>query len=670
MDGQGGEAKPPLTTWQWIQMVGNQNNNLRNIVVWLIIGLVVLALVNLLSDRAPQVASAEIPISQVVEDAKNGRIENVTFQGSRVTGKYRDSGKQFTSVAPKDPTSITTELMNSKQVTVKIDPSDGEGSSLLSVLVNWLPMLLLVAVWIFFMRQMQAGSGRAMGFGKSRAKLLTERHGRVTFEDVAGIDEAKDDLQEIVEFLRDPQKFQRLGGKIPRGALLVGPPGTGKTLLARAIAGEANVPFFTISGSDFVEMFVGVGASRVRDMFEQGKKNAPCIIFIDEIDAVGRHRGAGLGGGNDEREQTLNQLLVEMDGFETNEGIILIAATNRPDVLDPALLRPGRFDRQVVVPNPDIVGREKILRVHMKKVPLAPDVNANTIARGTPGFSGADLANLVNEAALLAARRNKRMVTQREFEEAKDKVMMGAERRSMVIDEEEKRKTAYHEAGHALVALHCPASDPIHKATIIPRGRALGMVMRLPERDSYSYARDKMYANLAVAMGGRVAEEIILGYDKVTSGASGDIQMATGLARSMVTKWGMSDRLGPLLYAQNEEEVFLGHSVARTQNVSEATAQLIDEEIRRFVEEAHEKARKILTEHLDDLHTIAKALLEYETLSGDEIRALLRGERIVRETPPEEPTVPTPPPSSVPTSGRPRGPDGIGPHQPEPQPSA
>ncbi len=670
MDGQGGEAKPPLTTWQWIQMVGNQNNNLRNIVVWLIIGLVVLALVNLLSDRAPQVASAEIPISQVVEDAKNGRIENVTFQGSRVTGKYRDSGKQFTSVAPKDPTSITTELMNSKQVTVKIDPSDGEGSSLLSVLVNWLPMLLLVAVWIFFMRQMQAGSGRAMGFGKSRAKLLTERHGRVTFEDVAGIDEAKDDLQEIVEFLRDPQKFQRLGGKIPRGALLVGPPGTGKTLLARAIAGEANVPFFTISGSDFVEMFVGVGASRVRDMFEQAKKNAPCIIFIDEIDAVGRHRGAGLGGGNDEREQTLNQLLVEMDGFETNEGIILIAATNRPDVLDPALLRPGRFDRQVVVPNPDIVGREKILRVHMKKVPLAPDVNANTIARGTPGFSGADLANLVNEAALLAARRNKRMVTQREFEEAKDKVMMGAERRSMVIDEEEKRKTAYHEAGHALVALHCPASDPIHKATIIPRGRALGMVMRLPERDSYSYARDKMYANLAVAMGGRVAEEIILGYDKVTSGASGDIQMATGLARSMVTKWGMSDRLGPLLYAQNEEEVFLGHSVARTQNVSEATAQLIDEEIRRFVEEAHEKARKILTEHLDDLHTIAKALLEYETLSGDEIRALLRGERIVRETPPEEPTVPTPPPSSVPTSGRPRGPDGNGPHQPEPQPSA
>jgi len=647
-------------------MLGNQNN-LRNIVIWLIIGLLVLALVNLLSDRAPQVSMVEIPISQVVEDARAGKIESVVFQGNKVTGKYRDSGKQFTSVAPKETSSITTELVNSKQVTVKIDGNDGEETSLLSVLVNWFPMLLLVAVWIFFMRQMQSGSGRAMGFGKSKAKLLTERHGRVTFEDVAGIDEAKDDLQEIVEFLRDPQKFQRLGGKIPRGALLVGPPGTGKTLLARAIAGEANVPFFTISGSDFVEMFVGVGASRVRDMFEQAKKNAPCIIFIDEIDAVGRHRGAGLGGGNDEREQTLNQLLVEMDGFETNEGVILIAATNRPDVLDPALLRPGRFDRQVVVPNPDIVGREKILRVHMKKTPLAPDVNANVIARGTPGFSGADLANLVNEAALLAARRNKRMVTQREFEEAKDKVMMGAERRSMVIDDEEKRKTAYHEAGHALVALHCPASDPIHKATIIPRGRALGMVMRLPERDSYSYARDKMYANLAVAMGGRVAEEIILGHDKVTSGASGDIQMATGLARSMVTKWGMSEKLGPLLYAQNEEEVFLGHSVARTQNVSEATARLIDEEIRRFVEEAYEKARTILTDNLGDLHKIAQALLEYETLSGDEMMALLRGEKIARETQAEEPPTAMPPPSSVPSSGRPRGPDGGG--HPEPQPS-
>ncbi|MDZ4738618.1 MAG: ATP-dependent zinc metalloprotease FtsH [Alphaproteobacteria bacterium] len=648
-------------------MFGNQNN-IRNIVVWIIIGLLVLALVNLLTDRTQAPVAAEIPISQVVEDARSGKIDQIIFQGSKVTGKYRDTGKSFSSTAPKDPSGITTELVNSKQVTVKIDENDGEQTTLLSVLINWFPMLLLVAVWIFFMRQMQSGSGRAMGFGKSRAKLLTERHGRVTFDDVAGIDEAKEDLQEIVEFLRDPQKFQRLGGKIPKGALLIGPPGTGKTLLARAIAGEANVPFFTISGSDFVEMFVGVGASRVRDMFEQAKKNAPCIIFIDEIDAVGRHRGAGLGGGNDEREQTLNQLLVEMDGFETNEGVILIAATNRPDVLDPALLRPGRFDRQIHVPNPDILGREKILKVHMKKVPLAPDVNPNVIARGTPGFSGADLANLVNEAALLAARRNKRMVTHREFEEAKDKVMMGAERKSMVITEDEKRKTAYHEAGHALVAIHCPASDPIHKATIIPRGRALGMVMRLPERDSYSYARDKMYANLAVAMGGRVAEEIILGYDKVTSGASGDIQMATGLARAMVTKWGMSEKLGPLMYAQNEDEVFLGHSVTRTQNVSEATAQIIDEETKRLVNEAYEKARSILTDRIADLHTIAQALLELETLSGDDIARLMRGEKIVREIPPEEPQTPMPPPSSVPSSGRPRGPDpGM---NPEPQPSA
>ncbi len=641
----------------------NGNQNLRNIVVWVVIGLLVLALINLLSPTTPQTKPTDIPISQVMRDAEAGKIQEVTFHDQKITGKYRDSNKEFTSNSPKDNGELVNEL-EANHVNVTIADTTNETPSLLSIIANWFPILLLIGVWIFFMRQMQGGGGRAMGFGKSRAKLLTERHGRVTFEDVAGIDEAKEDLQEIVEFLRDPQKFQRLGGKIPKGALLVGPPGTGKTLLARAIAGEANVPFFTISGSDFVEMFVGVGASRVRDMFEQAKKNAPCIIFIDEIDAVGRHRGAGLGGGNDEREQTLNQLLVEMDGFDTNEGVILIAATNRPDVLDPALLRPGRFDRQIVVPNPDIIGREKILKVHMKKVPLAPDVNANVIARGTPGFSGADLANLVNEAALLAARRNKRLVTMREFEEAKDKVMMGAERKSMVITEDEKRKTAYHEAGHALVALHCPASDPIHKATIIPRGRALGMVMRLPERDSYSYARDKMYANLAVAMGGRVAEEIILGYDKVTSGASGDIQMATGLARSMVTKWGMSDKLGPLLYAQNEEEVFLGHSVARTQNVSEATAQIIDQEIKRLVEEALEKARQILNDNLEDLHKIAQALLEHETLSGDEIQAILRGEKVVRETPPDEPQTPRPPASSVPTAGRPRGPD----LNPEPQP--
>ena len=638
-------------------MLGNQNN-LRNIVVWIIIGLLVLALVNLLSDRTQQPAPSDIPISQVVEDARSGKIDLITFHGNKVTGKYRDSGKTFSSIAPKDPSALTTELVNSKQVTVKIDESDGEETTLLSVLINWFPMLLLVGVWVFFMRQMQSGSGRAMGFGKSRAKLLTERHGRVTFDDVAGIDEAKEDLQEIVEFLRDPQKFQRLGGKIPKGALLIGPPGTGKTLLARAIAGEANVPFFTISGSDFVEMFVGVGASRVRDMFEQAKKNAPCIIFIDEIDAVGRHRGAGLGGGNDEREQTLNQLLVEMDGFETNEGVILIAATNRPDVLDPALLRPGRFDRQIHVPNPDIMGREKILKVHMKKVPIAPDVNAHTIARGTPGFSGADLANLVNEAALLAARRNKRMVTQREFEEAKDKVMMGAERKSMVMSEDEKRLTAYHEGGHALVALNVTASDPVHKATIIPRGRALGMVMQLPEADKLSFSREQMVSRMAILMGGRVAEEIIFGHDKVTSGASSDIEQATRLSRAMVTRWGMSEKLGPLAYAADQEEVFLGHSVSRTQNVSSGTADIIDEEIRRFVDEGYKSARQILTDKLDHLHIIGKALLEYETLSGEEIKALLRGEKIVRETPPEEPHSPKPPPSSVPSAGRPRGPDG------------
>jgi len=444
-------------------------------------------------------------------------------------------------------------------------------------------------------------------------------------------DEAKEELQEIVEFLRDPQKFQKLGGRIPRGALLVGPPGTGKTLLARAIAGEANVPFFTISGSDFVEMFVGVGASRVRDMFEQAKKNAPCIIFIDEIDAVGRHRGAGLGGGNDEREQTLNQLLVEMDGFEANEGVILIAATNRPDVLDPALLRPGRFDRQVVVPRPDIIGREKILKVHVRKVPLAPDIDLRVVARGTPGFSGADLANLVNEAALLAARRSRRLVTQLEFEDAKDKVMMGAERRSMVISDEEKKLTAYHEGGHALVAMHQPASDPVHKATIIPRGRALGMVMRLPERDHISYTRAKLKADLAVAMGGRVAEEIIFGYEKVTSGASQDIKMATQIARAMATEYGMSDKLGPLAYGENEEEIFLGHSVARKQNLSDETQKLVDEEVHRFVGEGYDTARRIIEENIDQLHTVANGLLEYETLSGAEIRDLLDGKQPVRD---------------------------------------
>ncbi|MBL8781789.1 MAG: ATP-dependent zinc metalloprotease FtsH [Alphaproteobacteria bacterium] len=643
-------------------MNGNPNN-LRNIVVWIIIGLLILAMINLMSPASQTTSNPdEITYTQLEEQAKDGKIGKVVFQGPKITGEFRDSTKTFTSKGPTDNSALA-ESLRAKGVDVKFD-SEGDSPTLFAVLVNWFPMLLLVGVWIFFMRQMQSGGGRAMGFGKSRAKLLTERHGRVTFDDVAGIDEAKEDLQEIVEFLRDPQKFQRLGGKIPKGALLIGPPGTGKTLLARAIAGEANVPFFTISGSDFVEMFVGVGASRVRDMFEQAKKNAPCIIFIDEIDAVGRHRGAGLGGGNDEREQTLNQLLVEMDGFDTNEGVILIAATNRPDVLDPALLRPGRFDRQIVVPNPDITGREKILKVHMKKVPIAPDVNANVVARGTPGFSGADLANLVNEAALLAARRNKRMVTMREFEEAKDKVMMGAERRSMVMSDDEKKLTAYHEGGHALVALNVPAADPVHKATIIPRGRALGMVMQLPESDKLSFSREQMVSRMAIMMGGRVAEELIFGHDKVTSGASSDIEQATRLSRAMVTRWGMSEKLGTVAYSADQEEVFLGHSVSRTQNISGATAKIIDEEIRRFVEDGYNKARQILTDKIDDLHIIGRALLEYETLSGDEIKALLRGEKIVRETP-EDTQTPSNPASSVPTAGRPRG----GGFNPEPQPS-
>ncbi|HKS18701.1 MAG TPA: ATP-dependent zinc metalloprotease FtsH, partial [Bradyrhizobium sp.] len=509
------------------------------------------------------------------------------------------------------------------------------------------------------------GAGKAMGFGKSRAKMLTEAHGRVTFEDVAGVDEAKQDLQEIVEFLRDPGKFQRLGGRIPRGVLLVGPPGTGKTLIARAVAGEANVPFFTISGSDFVEMFVGVGASRVRDMFEQAKKNAPCIIFIDEIDAVGRHRGAGLGGGNDEREQTLNQLLVEMDGFEANEGVILIAATNRPDVLDPALLRPGRFDRQVVVPNPDVGGREQILKVHVRKVPLAPDVNLKIIARGTPGFSGADLMNLVNEAALTAARRNKRMVTQAEFEEAKDKVMMGAERKSLVMSEEEKMLTAYHEAGHAIVGLNVPAGIPVHKATIIPRGRAMGMVKFLPEGDRYSMKYKEFTSQLAVAMGGRVAEEITFGKDNITSGASSDIQQATKMAKAMVTQLGYSDELGTVAYGDNQEEVFLGMSMGRQQNVSEATAQKIDAEVRRLVEEGYESARRILTEKKKDFEILAQALLEYETLTGEEITDVINGKKPSRESV-LEPTGPRT--SAVPPAGKPRPrPDPDAGLEPQPQ---
>ena len=599
-------------------------NNTRNLIVWVVVGLLLVSLFNFFQESPTSSNAREINFSQFVAEVEAGNVEEVVISGDSITGKLAD-GRRFSSYAPpNDPTLINRLTERGVSITAKPDTSNAP--TIWGILLSWFPMLLLIGVWVFFMRQMQSGGGKAMGFGKSKAKLLNEAHGRVTFEDVAGIDEAKDDLQEIVEFLKDPGKFQKLGGRIPKGALLVGPPGTGKTLLARAIAGEANVPFFSISGSDFVEMFVGVGASRVRDMFEQAKSNAPCIIFIDEIDAVGRHRGAGLGGGNDEREQTLNQLLVEMDGFEANEGIILIAATNRPDVLDPALLRPGRFDRQVVVPNPDIIGRERILQVHMKKVPLAADVDARTIARGTPGFSGADLANLVNEAALLAARRNKRTVAMAEFEDAKDKVMMGAERRSMVMSDEERKLTAYHEGGHALVALNLEASDPIHKATIIPRGRALGMVMRLPERDQLSVTRAKLKADLAVAMGGRIAEEVIFGHEKVTSGASSDIQMATNMAKAMVTQFGMSDELGPLAYGDNEQEVFLGHSVTRTQNTSDETQSKIDSETRKFVDEGYKKAESIIRENIDDLHIIANGLLEYETLSGDEIEALLKGD--------------------------------------------
>jgi len=628
--------------------------------------LLLFALFNLFQGSATRGLQQEMAFSDFIDQVESGQVREVTISGQEIEGQTRD-GREFQTFAPEDPTLV--QRLRDNGVRIEAKPQE-EVSPLLSILISWFPMLLLIGVWIFFMRQMQSGGGKAMGFGKSKARMLTEKVGRVTFDDVAGIDEAKEELEEVVEFLRDPQKFQRLGGKIPKGCLLVGPPGTGKTLLARAIAGEANVPFFTISGSDFVEMFVGVGASRVRDMFEQGKKNAPCIIFIDEIDAVGRHRGAGLGGGNDEREQTLNQLLVEMDGFEANEGVILIAATNRPDVLDPALLRPGRFDRQVVVPNPDVLGREKILRVHMRKVPLAPDVDPKVIARGTPGFSGADLANLVNEAALLAARGGKRVVTMADFENAKDKVMMGAERRSMVMTEEEKALTAYHEAGHALVGLFVPGNDPLHKVTIIPRGRALGVTMNLPEKDRYGFKKAEITAKLAMMFGGRVAEELIYGPENVTTGAGNDIQQATNLARSMVTEWGMSEKLGPLRYNENQDEIFLGHSVARSQHISEATAQMIDEEIRRIVDEAEATARKVLEEHMDDLHALAKGLLEFETLSGDEVQKILRGEPIDRGEAGETPG-PTGRRSSVPASGKaPKGKDSPGGLEPEPQPGS
>jgi len=624
------------------------NANLRNFALWVIIVLLLLALFTLFQNPGQRASSQDISFSQLLTEVDQNHVRDVVIQGPEIHGTFTN-GSSFQTYAPNDPT-LVQRLYNGK-VSITAKPPGDNVPWFVSLLVSWLPFIALIGVWIFLSRQMQGGAGKAMGFGKSRAKMLTEAHGRVTFEDVAGVDEAKQDLQEIVEFLRDPGKYQRLGGRIPRGVLLVGPPGTGKTLIARAVAGEANVPFFTISGSDFVEMFVGVGASRVRDMFEQAKKNAPCIIFIDEIDAVGRHRGAGLGGGNDEREQTLNQLLVEMDGFEANEGVILIAATNRPDVLDPALLRPGRFDRQVVVPNPDVVGREQILKVHVRKVPLAPDINLKTIARGTPGFSGADLMNLVNEAALTAARRNKRMVTQAEFEEAKDKVMMGAERKSLVMTEEEKMLTAYHEGGHAIVGLNVIATDPIHKATIIPRGRALGMVMQLPERDKLSMSLEQMTSRLAIMMGGRVAEELVFGREKVTSGASSDIEQATRLARMMVTRWGLSEALGTVSYGENQDEVFLGMSVSRTQNASEATVQKIDTEIRRFVEDGYNQATKILTEKRADLEALAKGLLEYETLTGDEIQDLLKGKKPNRESV-LEPTAPRT--SAVPPAGKPR----------------
>ena len=618
----------------------------RNIIIWLLVIASLAVLFNSFQRRPKDANARTITYTQFLNSVSASQVVSVRMEGRNIIGTTK-TGERFKTYSPDDPNLV--EKLTDAEVDIVVEPPD-DGPSLLYILIQWFPMLLLVGVWVFFMRQMQGAGGKALGFGRSRARMLTEKTDRVTFDDVAGIEEAKEELEEIISFLRDPKKFQRLGGKIPKGVLLIGPPGTGKTLLARAVAGEADVPFFTISGSDFVEMFVGVGASRVRDMFEQGKKNAPCIIFVDEIDAVGRHRGAGLGGGNDEREQTLNQLLVEMDGFETNEGVILISATNRPDVLDPALLRPGRFDRQVVVPNPDIDGREKILQVHLRKVPQAPNVNVRQIARGTPGFSGADLANLINEAALLAARRDKRLVTLQELEDAKDKVLMGSERKSMVMSDEEKKLTAYHESGHAIAAIHCPASDPVHKATIIPRGRALGMVMRLPDRDHIAMAKDQLEANMIVAMGGRIAEEMVFGSEKITTGASSDIQQATSIARKMVTEWGMSQELGPIRYHENQEEVFLGHSIARQQNVSEATANAIDKEAKRIIDKAYNDCAKILKKNNKQLHSLAKALLKYETLSGEDIKDLLAGGTLQRDKKKRAPQKVTKQRTSIPES--------------------
>lgn len=598
------------------------NDMLKNVILWVVVAVVLMSMFNNFGGRKSQ--ESNMPYSQFIQSVRDGQIKQVIIDGSEIRGAV-GTGERFSTIAPQNDPHMIDDLVEN-HVDFKVDPPESQ-SFLAQVFISWFPMLLLVGVWVFFMRQMQGGGGGrgAMSFGKSKARLIEEDQIKVTFADVAGVEEAKEDVQEMVDFLKDPSKFQKLGGKIPRGALMVGPPGTGKTLLAKAIAGEARVPFFSISGSDFVEMFVGVGASRVRDMFEQAKKNAPCIIFIDEIDAVGRHRGAGLGGGHDEREQTLNQLLVEMDGFEGTEGIIVIAATNRPDVLDPALLRPGRFDRQVVVGLPDVRGREQILKVHMKRVPLATDVEVSYLARGTPGFSGADLANLVNEAALFAARKNKREVQMEDFEKAKDKILMGAERRSMVMSEEEKRLTAYHEAGHAIVGRLVPEHDPVYKVSIMPRGRALGITMFLPERDQYSASLEKLESQISSLFGGRIAEEIIFGRRKVTTGASNDIERATSLARNMVTRWGLSERLGPLAYSEEEGEVFLGRSVTKHKVVSEETSHLIDEEIRSFIDRNYERSERILRENLDKLHLMADALMKYETIDHFQIDDIMAG---------------------------------------------
>ncbi|OGA53141.1 MAG: cell division protein FtsH [Betaproteobacteria bacterium RIFCSPLOWO2_12_FULL_62_13] len=609
------------------------NNLIKNVAIWLVIALVLMTVFNQFSTR--QIAQKAMEYSQFIEEVKQGRIAKVTIEG-RVLKGVKTTGERFTTYSPSDPWLVSDLLKNA--VIIEAKPEE-EPSLLMNIFVSWFPMLLLIGVWIFFMRQMQGGGrGGAFSFGKSRARMLDESNNTVTFADVAGCEEAKEEVAELVEFLRDPSKFQKLGGRIPRGVLMVGNPGTGKTLLARAIAGEAKVPFFSISGSDFVEMFVGVGAARVRDMFEQAKKHAPCIVFIDEIDAVGRQRGAGLGGGNDEREQTLNQLLVEMDGFEANSGVIVIAATNRPDVLDPALLRPGRFDRQVVVPLPDIRGREQILQVHMRKVPIAPDVKPDIIARGTPGFSGADLANLVNEAALFAARANKRLVDMEDFERAKDKIIMGAERRSIVMPEHERRNTAHHESGHAVVAKILTRTDPVHKVTIIPRGRALGVTMQLPEQDRYSMDREQILQNIAVLFGGRIAEEIFMG--QMTTGASNDFERATEMARNMVTRWGMSESLGPMVYGENEGEVFLGRSITTHKNVSEATMQKVDGEIRRIIDQQYALARKIIEDNRDKVKMMAQALLEWETIDADQINDIMAG----RPPRPPKPTQPPPQP--------------------------